>query len=73
MPKELEEMYQRFKEKVRRGDARMFKNKNQSGRGFKFDEEEDLKMSMVKKLLQKSYGFELTPEEEKEIEEMQKS
>ena len=38
------------------------------GRGCKFDIEEISKMKMVKKILSKSYGFELNEEDEKEIE-----
>lgn len=65
-------MYRSFSEKVRRGEARSFKNKNSMGRGFKFDSEEMGKMKMVKKILSKSYGFILDEEDEKEIEEIQR-
>ena len=71
VPDELEKMHIRFREKVKRGEARSFKNKNNMGRGFKFDSEEFTKMKMVKKILSKSYGFDLNEDDEKEIEELQ--
>ena len=50
----------------------MFKNKNQKGRGFAFDEEETAKVKLVKKILSKSYGFELNDDDEMEIENRKK-
>ena len=69
VPKELENLHRKFQEKVQRGEARKYKNKNLSGRGFKFDPEEESKMKLVKKILS---GMELDQEDLQEIDEMKK-
>lgn len=57
VPQALMDMYQKFREKVMRGEAQDFKNKNRDGRGFKFDHDEIAKFRAIKKIISKQYGF----------------
>lgn len=69
VPEDLKNMHRKFEEKVQRGEARKYKNKNLSGRGYKFDPEEASKMKLIKKILG---GIELDIEDLNEIEELKK-
>lgn len=42
IPDWLNNLYLNFREKVRRGEAKVIKNKNFQGRGYKFDAEEQI-------------------------------
>lgn len=57
VPPALMEMHQKFREKVMRGEAQDFKNKNLGGRGFKFDHNELAKFRAIKKIISKQYGL----------------
>lgn len=57
VPEALMEMHQKFREKVMRGEAQDFKNKNLGGRGFKFDHNELAKFRAIKKIISKQYGL----------------
>ena len=58
VPQELIEMHAGFRERVARGEVKDFRNSNQSGRGFKFDQDEAAKFRAIKKILSKQYGLE---------------
>ena len=72
IPVGLQQMHLDFRKKVQKGEEKAFKNKNLSGRGYKFDPEEVAKIKLVKKMLSKAYGLELNEEEEMDIEEMKR-
>ena len=57
VPDALMEMHQKFREKVMRGEAQDFKNKNMRGSGFKFDHDELAKFRAIKKIISKQYGL----------------
>lgn len=65
-------MHLNFRQRVQKGEEKAFKNKNLSGRGFKFDPDEAAKIKLVKKMLSKSYGLELNEEDELNMEEMKR-
>ena len=58
VPNELKELYLRFKEKVYRGETREFKNRNLGGRGFKFNDEEELAEMEMRKIISTGIGIE---------------
>lgn len=65
-------MHLNFRKRVQKGEERAFKNKNLSGRGYKFDPDEAAKIKLVKKMLSKAYGLELNEEDELNMEEMKR-
>ena len=56
MPEFLEEMTSEFLDKVKKGEAKIYNNKNMTGSGFRFDEYETNKATVS--YLEKIYYFE---------------
>jgi hypothetical protein len=52
-PEELIKLSQTYLAKVKKGDARKLRNRNIMGSGFKFDEDEEEKVSQLKDMIKK--------------------
>lgn len=48
-----------FREKVEKGEARIYSNRNMMGQGYKFDDNEKSKIKDAKAAMKKQYGLEL--------------
>ncbi|KRW98717.1 P-loop containing nucleoside triphosphate hydrolase [Pseudocohnilembus persalinus] len=58
VPQDLVKLDKAFKQKVARGEAKIFQNKVRQGSGFKFTEEELGKQNKIRKELKKRFGAE---------------
>lgn len=78
VPDKLREYQKQFMDKVKAGEAKVYKNKNRGGNGFTFGPEEEAKISKFRELMRKKFGLEgaiqedQSSDDEKVLEEITK-